>query len=82
MQFAWDAANVEHIARHGITPEQAEEVMLGEPVELGPQDLNGEVRFHHVGETRKKKILFVVVTVRAEKVRVVTAFPASKKLRT
>jgi len=24
----WDDANVEHIARHGITPEEAEEVLL------------------------------------------------------
>jgi uncharacterized DUF497 family protein len=30
--FAWDDENEEHLARHGITPEQAEQVFLNGPV--------------------------------------------------
>ena len=32
MKFDWDAANEQHIARHGINPEEAEEVVLIEPL--------------------------------------------------
>jgi uncharacterized DUF497 family protein len=28
MEFDWDAANVAHIAQHGITPEECEEALL------------------------------------------------------
>jgi len=33
--FDWDTHNVDHIGRHGVTPAEAEEVILGEPMEQG-----------------------------------------------
>ena len=32
--FDWDNANVGHIAEHDVTPEEAEEVLLGDPLEM------------------------------------------------
>jgi hypothetical protein len=31
MEFDWDAANVAHIAQHGITPEECEEAYWNAP---------------------------------------------------
>ena len=32
MEFDWDAANVAHIARHGISPEECEEAYCNGPM--------------------------------------------------
>lgn len=39
MEFRWNQWNVEHIARHGVSPEQAEEVVCGA---ARPHPLHGE----------------------------------------
>jgi len=40
MEFRWNAWNVEHIGRHGIVPEEAEEVILSarRPFPLARED--------------------------------------------
>lgn len=43
---------------------------------------NCEERFVHLGETKSGRILFVIVTVREDTLRVVTAFPADRMART
>jgi len=35
IEFDWDEANIAHLARHTVTPEEAEQVMLSDPVDLG-----------------------------------------------
>lgn len=78
--FDWDEANIRHLARHVISPEEAEQVVLNRPVELKIELRNNEERFTQVGETDGGRIL-IVVTVIGEKVRVVTAWPAKERLR-
>jgi hypothetical protein len=34
IEFDWDEANMRHIARHGVTPEEAEEAVTNDPLEL------------------------------------------------
>lgn len=79
--FLWDNGNIEHIALHGVTPEEAEQVIENEPFEVGKVERNGELRIVQVGETDAGRLLLVAVTYRAERVRVVTAYPASRKFR-
>jgi uncharacterized DUF497 family protein len=81
MQFSWDEANRNHIAEHAVSPEEAEQVVLNEPLDLEVQIRGGEERTLQVGETDAGRILIVVTTWRGAKVRVVTAFPANKRLR-
>ena len=76
--FDWDEANVAHIALHGVTTEEAEDVVSGDPVELEAQLVNGEERFPMIGMTRSGRWLVVVITGRAA--RVVTSFDAEKTL--
>jgi uncharacterized protein len=71
--FHWDAGNVDHIAKHGITPAEAEQVILNNPFDLELQVRNGETRIPQLGETDGGRVLVVVTTMRDELIRVVTA---------
>jgi uncharacterized DUF497 family protein len=77
--FDWDDANIAHIARHNITPAEAEAVLLADPYDLDYQVRNGEERVEQIGATGAGRILAVVTTVRRGKTRVVTAYPATKR---
>jgi len=76
--FEWDDANILHIAEHDVVPEEAEEVMLGDPLDGGFEIVDGEERWTYIGETGEARILRVVITIRGERARVVTAFEAEK----
>jgi uncharacterized DUF497 family protein len=77
--FDWDDANIGHIAEHDVTPEEAEETILGNPLDIGIEVVDGEERSYHVGETNDGRILWIVITFRGERMRVVTAFEPDKK---
>jgi uncharacterized DUF497 family protein len=73
--FDWDSGNIAHIAEHDVAPEEAEEVLLGDPLDTGFHLEEGdEERWSYLGETNRGRILRVVITLRGEKIRVVTAF--------
>jgi uncharacterized protein len=80
--FDWDDANILHLAEHDVIPEEAEEVILGEPVEMSydKSDL-GEDRWSYLGETSGRRILQVVITPRGNKVRIVTAFEPIRRYK-
>jgi hypothetical protein len=75
--FDWDAANIGHIAAHGVVPEEAEEILLGNPMEVDFDEESGEKRWSYVGETVAGRILRVLFTIRNDHIRVVTAFDPS-----
>jgi uncharacterized DUF497 family protein len=81
MQFDWNDANVSHIAIHGVSPEEAEQVIENEAFDAGALLRNGEMRTVHLGETDAGRVLIVVVTERDGMYRVVTARPADRKER-
>lgn len=79
--FDWNEANVSHIAKHGVTAVEAEQVVLNEPFDLRFEVRGGEERVTQVGESDAGRILVVITTMRGDKIRVVTAIPANRKLR-
>ena len=79
--FDWDEANVDHLALHGIAPEEAEQVVEGEPYVLGVELRNGELRRRELGATLDGRILVIVTIARGYKIRVVTGWPPDKGLR-
>ena len=79
--FDWDESNRNHVAEHGVTPEEAEQAVSNDPFELPVQYRNREQRFPLIGQTDAGRVLFVVTAWRGKKIRVVTAFPANKKYR-
>jgi uncharacterized DUF497 family protein len=75
MVFDWNAANVEHIARHGITPDECEEAYRNGPMVIGHQRRKRERRRLCLGETNRGRLLTFVVIERTGKIRFVTAYP-------
>lgn len=80
-QFEWDDANKPHVAEHGVTPEEAEQVILNRPVDLGTELRGGEPRMAQIGETNYGRVLVVISTTAGKRIRVVTAWPANKNYR-
>ena len=78
--FDWDAANITHLGEHDIAADEAEDVVLGDSLELGfEKSDDGEDRWSYVGETSHRRVLQVVITMRGERIRVVTAFAPTKR---
>ena len=78
--FDWDEHNIGHIAKHDVKPEEAEQVILGDPLDFGfDPDANGEERWTYIGESNQGRILVCVMTLRGEKIRVVTSFDAERQ---
>lgn len=79
-EFDWDAANTGHIARHDITPLEAEEAVTGRLVILATVLSGGEERTVCAGRTASGRMLKVVYTLRRGRIRVITAHE-DRKLR-
>jgi len=57
--FDWDEANIAHIARHGVTTEEAEQALVNDPTEGYAHEENGEVRFSQIGITDAHRCLVI-----------------------
>jgi uncharacterized protein len=68
------------VARHSVLPDEAEQVILNDPVDLGMEIVKGEKRYLNFGATVQGRVLLVVTTWREDRVRVVTAFEPIKRL--
>ncbi|MBI4874601.1 MAG: BrnT family toxin [Acidobacteria bacterium] len=79
--LVWDAANVSHLSRHGVTRLEVEQVLRNSPFDVEYQDVEGEPRWLSLGHTDALRVLFIVWTLRGDAVRVATAYPASRTVR-
>jgi uncharacterized DUF497 family protein len=74
-RFEWDEANEEHILRHDVYPEEAEQVFANDrPVIRRAGD-----RYEVMGRDDAGRYLFVVCVMRRDRVRVITARPMTRK---
>lgn len=77
--FDWDDANVSHIAQHGVKPEEAEEALTNDPLEMDFEITeDGEQHWSYLGETAASRLLYLIITLRGVRIRVVTAFDPPK----
>jgi uncharacterized DUF497 family protein len=77
--FEWDAQNQEHLAKHGISRLDAEDVLSGNRVLLEYQVEGGEQRWIAVGATRTGRILNIVFAIRGTALRPITGWVADKQ---
>ena len=78
MEFDWDEANEDHVARHNVTPEEAEEAFFDPSrVRADVYSTETERRRGLLGRTEDGRLLYVIYTMRAAAIRVVTARDAS-----
>ena len=81
--FDWDVGNLrKNWESHRVSFWEAEEVFMNGPLLSVPQRVDrGEERFYCLGETEAQRFLFVVFTVRADRIRVISARDMSRKER-
>jgi uncharacterized DUF497 family protein len=79
--FDWDDANRSHIARHGVSVDEAEQACTGNTLDLDSYTVGGELRYEDLGSTDAGRILKLVTTDRAGRIRIVTAFDAPQVLK-
>ena len=78
-EFDWDEHNERHLAQHGISRSDAEEVLSGSHVLLEYQIEGNEQRWIALGATRNGRILSIVFSVRDEAMRPITGWDADKE---
>jgi uncharacterized DUF497 family protein len=78
-EFDWDEHNERHLARHGISRLDAEDVLSGNHILLEYQTEGGGQRWIAVGATRTGRILSIVFAVRGEAIRPITRWAADKE---
>jgi uncharacterized DUF497 family protein len=79
--FEWDVHNIGHIARHGVTPMEVEEV-TGWPHAIVPAAARrSEKRWKLFGRTTAGRYVVVVFTIRHKRIRTVTAYPMNQTER-
>ncbi|WP_028895276.1 BrnT family toxin [Syntrophorhabdus aromaticivorans] len=82
--FEWDKYNSEKIkTKHDVTPVECEQVFFNLPLITGSDEKHSqsETRFYVLGQTDAARPLFLVFTVRGEKLRVISARDMNKKER-
>ena len=77
-EFDWDRHNEKHLKLHRVLPQEFQQVLANNPLDLEYQTERGEERFKSLGVTNEGRPLIVVWTIREGKIRAVTAYPAGK----
>ena len=60
-EFVWPEERVEHIARHGVTPEEVEQVCFGESLVRRAKSEGENPVYYVMGQTTEGRYLFCVV---------------------
>lgn len=81
--FEWDKGNLEHIKKHGVSYRECEQTFFNKPVIVNEDKTHSqtEERFRIYGQTNRKRLLFLIFTLRNNKIRVVSARDQNKKER-
>ena len=70
--FQWDPHNLRKIEAHQVSPAEAEQMLLNDPILIHEENMEGEARFIYYGETEGGRLLAAIVTERSDRLRVVT----------
>lgn len=82
--FDWDKGNIiKNWKRHKVSYIECEEVFFNTPFIVNGDETHSstEDRFYILGKTDKGRLLFIVFTVRKNKIRVISARDMSRKER-
>ncbi|MBC8504696.1 MAG: BrnT family toxin [Anaerolineales bacterium] len=80
--FDWDDGNREkNWIKHQVSSIECEEIFFNTPLVLANDKLHSvdETRYYVLGQTNRERRLFIVFTVRDEKIRVISARDMSRK---
>ena len=79
--FDWDEANMAHIARHNVAPEEAEDVFFDKRnvIDEDIKHSGFEKRFLIIGKTQKGRLLYQIFTRRRNKIRIISSRGINEK---
>lgn len=60
-QLIWPQDRIEHVARHGVTPEEVEDVCFGKPFVRRAKSEGQNPVYYVLGQTKTGRYLFCVV---------------------
>jgi len=84
IEFEWDGGNKDkNWIRHKVRDEECEEIFFDVTKKILKDILHSgkEKRYILIGRTKKERILFLVFTIRQNKIRVISARDLKKKER-
>ncbi len=82
--FDWDDGNADkNWLRHQVSQHESEQVFFNEPLIVGHDEKHShlEKRWYVLGKTDVGRLLFIVFTIRENRIRVISARDMSKKER-
>ena len=82
--FEWDDHNADKIwSKHHIAPSECEQIFFNLPIIIADDEKHSkkEKRYYALGHTDINRLLFVVFTVRKDRIRVISARNMSRKER-
>jgi hypothetical protein len=82
VEFEWDRGNKDkNWQKHKVSVEEIEEAVLSESKKIAKDFFHSkkENRYLLIGETKKQRILFIVFTLRKNKIRVISARDLNKQ---
>lgn len=83
IEFEWDKWNIGKNKKHSVEDKESEETFL-DPKRLVFKDIlhsKVEERFVLIGRTGQERLLYVIFTMRGEKVRIISARDLNRKER-
>jgi len=82
--FEWDKGNSDKSwIRHHVTQGECEQVFFNEPIVVSSDIKHSQTegRWYVLGKTDGERLLFIVFTIRKNRIRVISARDANKKER-
>lgn len=79
LELDWDKHNERHLAKHGISRQDAEDVLSDNHILIEYQVEENEQRWIAVGAARDGRILNIVFAIRGELIRPITGWAADKE---
>ena len=81
-EFEWNKGNRDkNLEMHGVSDEECEEIFFDSKKKILKDAIHSinEERYILIGQTKLKRILFLVFTIRKNKIRVISARDLNKK---
>jgi len=82
VKFVWDEANrYKNLEKHNVSVDEIEQIFFDKKKKtfLDIVHSGKELRYRLIGKTKNGRLLFVVFTVRSNKIRVISARDLNKK---
>jgi uncharacterized DUF497 family protein len=82
--FEWDRGNLDHIQKHNVNYRECEDVFFNKPLIINQDETHSQIeeRFRVYGQTNRKRRIFMIFTIRHNKIRVLSSRDQNRKERT